>query len=118
MGSSLSKNASGYPNALQSDLALQAEDAGGPVIDVNGSIVGLNIARSERVSTFLIPGKIVNALLIDVQSGKFSLSKDADTLNNELRSINSTIQKAQEAMKKAEEERDAALKALERIQKK
>jgi len=118
MGSSLSKNASGYPNALQSDLALQAEDAGGPVIDVNGSILGLNIARSERVSTYLIPGKIVNSLLADVQSGKFALSKDADTLNVELREINSTIQKAQEAMKKAEEERDAALKALEKIQKK
>lgn len=117
MGSSLSKNASGYPNAVQSDLALQAEDAGGPVIDVNGAIVGLNIARSERVSTYLIPGKIVNALLTDVQSGKFALSKDADTLNSELREINSTIQKAQEAMKKAEEERDAALKALEKLKK-
>ncbi len=118
MGSSLSKNASGYPNALQSDLALQAEDAGGPVIDVNGAIVGLNIARSERVSTYLIPGKIVNALLVDVQTGKFALSKDADTLQVELREINSTIQKAQEAMKKAEEEREAALKALDKIQKK
>lgn len=118
MGSSLSRNASGYPNAVQSDLALQAEDVGGPVIDVNGAIVGLNIARSERVSTLLIPGRIMNALLSDVQSGKFALSKDADTLNSELREINSTIQKAQEAMKKAEEERDAALKALDKLQKK
>lgn len=118
MGSSLSKNATGYPNAIQSDLALQAEDAGGPVVDVNGNIVGLNIARSERVSTYLIPGKIVNALLADVQTGKFALSKDADTLQSELREINATIQKAQEAMKKAEEERDAALKALEKIRKK
>ena len=118
MGSSLSKNASGYPNAVQSDLALQAEDAGGPVIDVTGAIVGLNIARAERVSTYLIPAKIVNALLTDVQSGKFALSKDADMLQSELREINSTIQKAQEAMKKAEEERDAAMKALEKIQKK
>jgi len=117
MGSSLSKNATGYPNALQSDLALQAEDAGGPVIDVNGAIVGLNIARSERVSTYLIPGKIVNSMLADVQTGKFALSKDADTLHVELREINSTIQKAQEAMKKAEQERDDALKALEKIQK-
>ena len=118
MGSSLSRNASGYPNAVQSDLALQAEDAGGPVIDVSGNVVGLNIARAERVSTYMIPGKIVNALLTDVQTGKFALSKDVDTLNSELREINSTLQKAQEAMKKAEEERDAAMKALERIQKK
>lgn len=118
MGSSLSKNASGYPNAVQSDLALQAADAGGPVIDVNGVAVGLNIARSERVSTLLIPGRIVNAMLTDVQSGKFSLSKDADTLTTELREINSTIQKAQDAVKKAEAEKEAALKALERLQKK
>jgi serine protease Do len=118
MGSNLSKNASGYPNALQTDLALQAQDAGGPVIDVDGAIVGLNIARSERVSTYLIPAKIVNAMLLDVQSGKFALSKDADTLNVELREINATIAKAQEAMKKAEEERDAATKALEKIQNK
>ena len=117
MGSSLSRNASGYPNAVQSDLALQAEDAGGPVIDVSGNLVGLNIARAERVSTYMIPGKIVNALLTDVQTGKFALSKDADTLNSELREINSTIQKAQEAMKKAEEERDAAMKQLEKIKK-
>ena len=117
MGSSLSRNASGYPNAVQSDLALQAEDAGGPVIDVKGQIVGLNIARAERVSTYMIPGKIVNTLLADVQSGKFALSKDADTLNADLREINSTIQKAQEAMKKAEEERDAAIKALDKIKK-
>ncbi len=118
MGSNLSKNATGYPNAVQSDLALQAEDAGGPVIDVQGAVVGLNIARAERVSTYLIPGRIVNAMLSDVQSGKFSLSKDADTLNSELREINAVIQKAQEAMKKAEEEREQALKALEKIQKK
>ena len=118
MGSSLSKNATGYPNAVQSDLALQAEDAGGPVIDVSGAIVGLNIARAERVSTFLIPAKIVNTLLADVQSGKFALSKDSDMLNTELREINSTIQKAQEAMKKAEQERDEALQALEKIKQK
>ena len=60
----------------------------------------------------------MNALLINVQSGQFSLSKDADTLNSELREINTTIQKAQDAMKKAEQERDAAMKALEKIQKK
>jgi hypothetical protein len=88
------------------------------VIDVTGAIVGLNIARAERVSTYLIPAKIVNALLTDVQSGKFALSKDADMLQSELREINSTIQKAQQAMKKAEEERDTAMKALEKMQKK
>ena len=118
MGSNLSKNATGYPNAVQSDLALQAQDAGGPVIDVSGAIVGLNIARAERVSTYMIPGRIVNALLRDVQSGKFALSKDADTLNSELREINAAIAKAQDAVKKAEVERDQALKALESIQKK
>lgn len=118
MGSNLSRNSTGYPNAVQSDLALQAEDAGGPVVDVDGGIVGLNIARAERVSTYLIPGKVVNELLTDVQAGKFSLSKDADTLHAELSEVNSSLQKAQDAVKEAEARKEATLKSLERFQKK
>ncbi|MES2709678.1 MAG: PDZ domain-containing protein [Verrucomicrobiota bacterium] len=118
MGSSLSQNASGYPNAVQSDLALQAEDAGGPVIDVDGNIVGLNIARAERVSTYLIPGKVINELLTDVQAGKFSLSKDADTLNAELSEVNASIQKNQDSLKADQAKQEAILKSLERFKKK
>ncbi|RYD36814.1 MAG: PDZ domain-containing protein [Verrucomicrobiaceae bacterium] len=118
MGSNLSQNASGYPNAVQSDLALQAEDAGGPVVDVDGNVVGLNIARAERVSTYLIPGKVINELLTDVQAGKFALAKDADTLQAELSELNASLRKSQDNVKDTESKREEVLKSLERLKKK
>lgn len=117
MGSSLSQNATGYPNAVQSDLALQAEDAGGPVVDVDGNIIGLNIARAERVSTYLIPGKVINQLLTEVQAGKFVLSKDADTLHAELNEYGTELKKAQDHLKDVESKHSATRSALDKLEK-
>jgi serine protease Do len=117
MGSSLSANASGYPNAVQSDLTIDANDCGGPVVDVDGHVVAIAIARSERVSTYMIPGKVVKELLTNVQEGKFTLAKDADTLKTELRDYETAIKKAQDAMKEAEARRAEAEEALKKLQK-
>lgn len=117
MGGSLSANAGGYPNAVQSDLVIESSDCGGPVVDVNGNVVALSIARSERVSTYMIPGKVILELLANVQSGKFTLAKDADTLRGEVREYDDAIRKAQEAMKAAEASKAAAEAELQKIRK-
>ncbi|HEX2751266.1 MAG TPA: PDZ domain-containing protein, partial [Verrucomicrobiales bacterium] len=114
MGSVLSSNATGYPNAVQSDLTIDSNDCGSPVVDVDGHVVAINIARSERVSTYMIPGKVVQALLSNLESGKFTLAKDADTLNGELHEYEAAILKAQEALKAAEAGRAAAEEALKK----
>jgi S1-C subfamily serine protease len=110
----LSSNATGYPNAVQSDLTIDSNDCGSPVVDVDGHVVAINIARSERVSTYMIPGKVVQALLSNLESGKFTLAKDADTLNGELHEYEAAILKAQEALKAAEAGRAAAEEALKK----
>jgi len=117
MGGSLSANAGGYPNAVQSDLVIESTDCGGPVVDVDGNVVALSIARSERVSTYMIPGKVIQELLANVQSGKFTLAKDADTLRGEVREYEDAIRKAQEAMKAAEASKAAAEAELQKIRK-
>jgi serine protease Do len=114
MGGSLSTNAGGYPNAVQSDLTIDANDCGGPVVDVDGRVIALAIARSERVSTYMIPGKVIQSLLVDVQNGKFKLAKDTDTLRNELREYESAVRKAQEALKAAEAGRVETEEALKK----
>ena len=53
MGSSLSGNASGYPKAVQSDLTIDANECGGPVVDATGRLVAVSYATARRV---LLPG--------------------------------------------------------------
>jgi serine protease Do len=115
MGSRLSGNASGYPNAVQSDLTINSQDCGGPVVDVDGNVIAINIARAERVKTYMIPGRVVQSLLSNLPSGKFTLAKDVDTLQGELRDYESAIRKAQEAMKAAEASRAEAEAALRKL---
>ncbi len=117
MGSSLSGNATGYPNAVQSDLTIDSQDCGGPVVDVDGHVVAIVIARSERVSTYMIPGKVILSLLSNLKEGKFTLSKDVDTLQGELRDYETAIRKAQEAMKAAEARHAEAEEQLKKLKK-
>lgn len=117
MGSTLSGNSSGYPNAVQSDLTIDSRDCGGPVVDVDGNVVAINIARAERVSTYMIPGKVVQDLLSNLQSGKFTLAKDEETLRGELREYEAAIRKARDTLKAAEASRGEAEEALKRMRK-
>lgn len=47
-----------YAEVLQHDLPLKPVDMGGPLLDLNGRALGINIARVDRVTTFALPGEI------------------------------------------------------------
>jgi serine protease Do len=66
MGSRLSDSRMGYPSAFQHDLPLEPEFCGGPVVDLDGRVLGLNIARAGRVKTYAIPGETIELLLGDI----------------------------------------------------
>lgn len=44
-----------FAQVLQHDLPLAPADMGGPLIDLEGRAIGLNIARVDRVTTFALP---------------------------------------------------------------
>lgn len=52
-----------FPHAIQHDSVLQPADCGGPVTDIGGNVVGINIARADRVATYALPISIVRDLL-------------------------------------------------------
>ncbi|PQO27700.1 trypsin-like peptidase domain-containing protein [Blastopirellula marina] len=56
LGGELSTRRSGFPAVFQHDSYLQPEQCGGPVVNLDGKVVGLNIARAGRVATYAIPG--------------------------------------------------------------
>jgi len=48
-----------FPEILQHEVPLQPNDMGGPVFDLEGNALGLNIARVDRVTTFVIPAEVL-----------------------------------------------------------
>lgn len=63
MGVEPSARAEGFELAIQHDSVLQPWQCGGPLFDINGKAVGLNIARAGRVSTYALPSEVVRRVL-------------------------------------------------------
>jgi len=75
MGSKLSNRRAGFPTILQHDSVVLPEDCGGPLVDLEGRVVGINIARAGRVESYAIPAEIIRPLLTDLMSGKLAPQK-------------------------------------------
>lgn len=59
MGGKLSKRREGFPSVFQHDCSLKPENCGGPIVDLDGKVIGLNIARAGRVESFAIPSRML-----------------------------------------------------------
>ncbi len=63
MGGRVNLVRTGFPSALQTDLKIKANQCGGPVVDLDGKVVGISIARGDRTHALLIPSAEVVSLL-------------------------------------------------------
>lgn len=69
LGGSLSVRRFGFPNAFQHDTALKATDCGGPLVNLEGEVVGFNIARSGRTESYAVATSSISKLLFELMSG-------------------------------------------------
>ena len=58
-GGALSKRRQGFPLAIYHDTPLEAPQCGGPLLDIHGQLLGINIARSLRTRTLALPSSVV-----------------------------------------------------------
>ncbi|MSU77716.1 MAG: PDZ domain-containing protein [Gemmataceae bacterium] len=72
MGSELSIRRGGFPAILQHDTVIRPKDCGGPLVDLDGKALGINISRAGRTESYAIPSEHVTALLRDLKSGKLA----------------------------------------------
>jgi hypothetical protein len=72
MGGRLSKRRLDFPMALQHDTPLSPNECGGPIIDLTGDIVGINIARSGRVDSLALPTSTVLSVMQMLRSGELA----------------------------------------------
>lgn len=75
VGGRLSKRRSGFPLALQHDTVLQPNQCGGPLVDLDGKVVGINIARASRVASYALPASSVKSVLEQLQAGHLVATK-------------------------------------------
>src|SRR5207253_2773616 len=71
MGGELSHRLNGFPTILQHDTALKPSDCGGPLVDLDGKVVGINIARAGRTETWAIPSELIQPIIAELKSGNF-----------------------------------------------
>lgn len=55
----ISARSTGFQRVFMHDTVLQPNQCGGPVVNLDGRVVGINIARAGRVSTYAIPADTV-----------------------------------------------------------
>ncbi len=59
----LSQRAEGFEQVIEHDTVLRPWLCGGPLVNLDGKAIGLNIARADRVSTYALPAGLVKRIL-------------------------------------------------------
>jgi serine protease Do len=63
LGGEISQRSEGFEQAIEHDTVLQPWLCGGPLVDLDGKAIGINIARASRVSTYALPSRLVKQAL-------------------------------------------------------
>jgi serine protease Do len=62
MSGDFSKRRSGFPRVLQHDILGTSKTVGGPLLNLDGRCLGMNIARANRAESFAIPAEDLKSL--------------------------------------------------------
>jgi serine protease Do len=60
----------GFTTVIPHDLAIAPTDCGGPLIDLDGRCLGVNIARALRVATYALPATVVQNTVKKIQAAE------------------------------------------------
>jgi serine protease Do len=69
-GGPLSNRRSGFSQVLQHDCPLRPNDCGGPLVNLDGQAVGINIARAGRVESYAVPASLVRTSFVRLKANR------------------------------------------------
>lgn len=64
----LSLRRESFPTVFAHDFRLRPEQCGGPVVDLSGNVVGLNIARADATRTLAIPADVLRMVIQELRA--------------------------------------------------
>jgi len=136
MSGDTSEVRTGFPKVFQTDLPVEPNQMGGPVADLRGEIIGMNIARAGRIETYAIPSAVILEVLSplnlsamaktqrkkmaaasavvagkDERSGRVD-GEDLSAIRAQLEASLDALEQAREAVRQAERASREALEAL------
>ncbi|MFK7850694.1 MAG: S1C family serine protease [Akkermansiaceae bacterium] len=68
MSGDFSLRRSGFPRVLQHDVLANSDTMGGPVLNFDGKVIGMNIARANRAETFAIPVEELRSIVEEMMT--------------------------------------------------
>ena len=68
LGTELSQRAEGFQVAIRHDTVLQPWQCGGPLVNLEGKAIGLNIARAGRVASYALPSALMKQGIEDLKT--------------------------------------------------
>ena len=74
----ISARSTGFQNIIQHDSVIVPNQCGGPIVDVNGNAVGLNIARAGRVSSYAIPASVASRAIAEMMTSVIGQKSSLD----------------------------------------
>ena len=66
----VSLRAEGFELAIEHDTSLPPWLCGGPLVNLDGKAIGLNIARAGRVTTYALPARLARRLLENLKPAR------------------------------------------------
>ena len=127
MGSTRSKRRKDFPLAFQHDSAFEAKYCGGPIVDLSGKVIGINIANDTRPSALALPKSIVEPVVKKLMSGDYSpalvnaerikkVSVQLDDLNAKTTKLNERNLELEKKVAVADARKEELEKSLKEIQ--
>ena len=62
LSGNVSLRSGGFDQAIEHDTVLEPWQCGGPLVNLDGKVVGLNIARANRVATYALPATLARQI--------------------------------------------------------
>ena len=64
----VSERSEGFEQAIEHDTVLQPWLCGGPLVNLDGKAIGINIARASRVTTYALPSRLAKRIFDDLKA--------------------------------------------------
>ena len=106
----LSQRRSNFPAALQHDTYLFPNECGGPLVDLEGKVIGINIARGGRVESYALPSAETFEIFLQLRAGNLGPSPDylgrlsLEEIDKKLASLAAKLATAKKALQESNQQ--------------